>query len=74
MRLTRVAALPDWVWWTVGVVMLAGLPAMLLASRNERRRAQATMTGMHAAVRRGEFTGRRAVVGGMMALVAVRWW
>ncbi len=69
--LTRLAALPDWVWWTVGVVMLAGLPAMLLASRNERRRAQATMTGMHAAVRRNEFTGRRAVVGGAMALAAV---
>ncbi|HEY4099659.1 MAG TPA: protein kinase [Gemmatimonadales bacterium] len=69
--LTRVASLPDWIWIAVFVVMLAGLPAFVIASRNERRRAHATMTGMHAAVRSGEFTGRKAMQGGIIAVGAV---
>lgn len=69
--ITRVVGLPDWVWWAVGGAMLAGIPPLMIASRNERRRAQATMTGIHAAVRAGEFTGRKAIQGGMIAIGAV---
>ncbi len=68
---TRVAGLPDWIWWAVAAAMLAGIPPLMIASRNERRRAQATMTGIHAAVREGEFTGRKAIQGGMIAIGAV---
>lgn len=69
--LTRLLSLPDWVWWAVGGVMLVGIVPMLLASRNERRRAHATMTGMHAAIASGEFTGRKAIRGGVLAVGAV---
>ena len=68
---TRVVGLPDWIWWAVGAAMLAGIPPLIIASRNERRRAHATMTGVHAAVREGEFTGRKAIQGGMIGLGAV---
>jgi hypothetical protein len=61
--ITRVVGLPDWVWWAIGGGMLAGIPPLIIASRNERRRAHATMTGMHAAVRSGEFTGSKAIRG-----------
>jgi serine/threonine-protein kinase len=64
---TRIAGLPDWIWWAVALVMLAGIPPLMIASRNERRRAHATMTGIHAAVRQGELTGRKAIQGGMAA-------
>ena len=68
---TRVVGLPDWIWWAVGLAMLAGIPPLMIASRNERRRAHATMTGMHAGVRVGELTGRKAIQGGAMAIGAV---
>jgi serine/threonine-protein kinase len=68
---TRALGLPDWIWWAVAAVMIAGVPALVIASRNERRRAHATMTGIHAAVREGEFTGQKAIRGGMLAVGAV---
>ena len=68
---TRMLGLPDWIWWAVGAAMLAGIPPLIIASRNERRRAHATMTGIHAAVRQGEFTGQKAIQGGVIAIGAV---
>jgi eukaryotic-like serine/threonine-protein kinase len=68
---TRVVGLPDWIWWAVAIAMLLGIPPLIIASRNERRRAHATMTGVHAAVRAGEFTGRKAIQGGVLAIGAV---
>ncbi len=68
---TRAVGLPDWIWWAVGAAMLAGIPPLVIAGRNERRRAHATMTGIHAAVREGEFTGRKAIQGGVIAIGAV---
>jgi serine/threonine-protein kinase len=69
--MTRAIGLPDWIWWAVGAVMLAGIPGLIMAGRNERRRAHATMTGMHAAVRQGELTGRKAIQSGLIAIGAV---
>ncbi|HEY3933916.1 MAG TPA: protein kinase [Gemmatimonadales bacterium] len=69
--LTRIAGLPDWIWLAVLGAMLLGIPPLVIASRNERRRAHATMTGMHAAVRTGELTGRKALQGGVIAIGAV---
>ncbi len=69
--ITRVIGLPDWIWWAVGAVMLAGIPPLIIAGRNERRRAHATMTGIHAAVRAGEFTGQKAIQAGMIAVGGV---
>jgi serine/threonine-protein kinase len=68
---TRVVGLPDWIWMAVAAAMLAGIAPMMIASRNERRRAHATMTGIHAAVREGEFTGRKAIQSGMVAIGVV---
>jgi tetratricopeptide (TPR) repeat protein len=69
--ITRALGLPDWIWWAVAAVMLLGLIPLTIASRNERRRAHATMTGIHAAVREGELTGQKAIRGGLIAVGAV---
>lgn len=70
--ITRVFALPDWVWIGSGVLMAAGLPIMLYTGRLERRRASARATGMfrfdQEAVHHGWFTWRRATLGGAIAV------
>ena len=69
---SRLAGLPDWVWFAVLAAMLAGLPVVLYTSRVERRRAELRATGEHRIS--GEhthqrwFTWRRALSGGVAAL------
>jgi eukaryotic-like serine/threonine-protein kinase len=65
--LSRLAALPDWVWMAALVCMLAGLPILLYTNRIERGRAGARATGEHPLPDRSHrrlFTWRRALLGG----------
>ena len=72
--LTRLFALPDWVWIGAGVVMLAGLPVLLYTGRVERQRVVARTMGVSAApepAHHGFFTWDRAKLGGYLAMGAL---
>jgi tetratricopeptide (TPR) repeat protein len=63
--------LPNWVIWAAGVLLLAGLPIMLIAARQERRRLLARGTGHYTMTPSGPLarlsTVRGAVAGGGIA-------
>jgi tRNA A-37 threonylcarbamoyl transferase component Bud32/tetratricopeptide (TPR) repeat protein len=72
--LARFVGLPGWVMWAAGVLLLAGLPIVLLTGRQERRRAQAMVTGLHMPTPTGlqpHFTWRKAVLGGVLAFLGL---
>ena len=72
--LTRLFALPDWVWVAAGVVMLAGLPVLLYTGRVERQRVVALTMGSAAVPVPGHhefFTWERAKLGGYLAMGAL---
>lgn len=68
---TRVLGLPDWVWYATAVAMLLGVPALLVAARNERDLANATLAGIPAPRSRFSLSGRRALQGGLAAIASV---
>jgi tetratricopeptide (TPR) repeat protein len=68
--LVQVIGLPDWVFWGAIGLLAAGLPIMLLAGRQERRRAVASMAGVQYTTPVGlerHFTWRKAILGGGLA-------
>ena len=70
--LSRLAALPDWIWIGALGLMAAGLPILLYTGRLERRRAVARATGSYRSgaeqLHHRAFTWRRALIGGALAL------
>ncbi|MES2124506.1 MAG: tetratricopeptide repeat protein [Gemmatimonadota bacterium] len=71
--LTRVADLPNWIWQGTLGAMLAGLPVILLAGKTERQHATMTLAGVTGVTPgpTGWITGRRAIRGGILAVLTV---
>lgn len=72
--LMRRLGLPDWVFLGAIALLVIGLPIMLWTGHHERRRAIATMTGVHVATPSGlerHFTWRKALLGGGLAFSAL---
>ncbi|MFB3117164.1 MAG: tetratricopeptide repeat protein, partial [Myxococcota bacterium] len=66
--------LPDWVFLGAVALLAVGLPIMLLTGHHERKRAVATMTGMHVVTPIGvqqHFTWRNALIGGGLAFAGL---
>ncbi|HXV85434.1 MAG TPA: protein kinase [Gemmatimonadales bacterium] len=68
--LVQLMGLPDWVFVAAIALLAAGLPIMLLASRYERKRAAAVLTGVHPTTPVGlerHVTWSKALLGGGVA-------
>jgi tetratricopeptide (TPR) repeat protein len=66
--------LPDWVLYGAGILLLMGLPIMLMAGLQERRRAQARTSGLTLPTPRGLapwVSSRRALMGGGLAFAGL---
>jgi tetratricopeptide (TPR) repeat protein len=66
--------LPDWVLYGTGILLLVGLPIVLMAGIQERRRAQARTTGLPAPTPKGLapwVSWRRALIGGGLAFAGL---
>jgi tetratricopeptide (TPR) repeat protein len=66
--------LPDWVLYGAGILLLVGLPIVLVAGIQERRRARARTTGLSAPTPKGLapwVSWRRALIGGGLAFAGL---
>ena len=66
--------LPDWVLYGAGILLLMGLPIMLMAGIQERRRAQARTSGLPVPTPEGLapwVSWRRALIGGGLAFAGL---